>query len=315
MKKLLLSIVFALTLLTPTLATVEAASMDFEDILDDFQEDVANESQDVQDGAEGVTLPTFSDDDEEGADVIVNTVQRFLDFFKLIVTPIAVLVTVVMGARMVSAGQDNEEVAGHAKNYITYALEGLIVIFVADSAVDVLFGAEGEIFRGGEAGAQEFATRSSNLLKGLYTLVETLIASIAVFILVMAGMRYVAGSASDDEIGKAKNQIKWALVGLFVIGVAEFVVKDILFNNQGQKLGIESAKELFVDLTNFISGTLGTLAFVMLLYAGFLYLTASQNEDNTGKAKKIIFAALIGIVIAISAFAITNTFVELDASR
>ncbi|QQR54921.1 hypothetical protein IPG41_07145 [Candidatus Peregrinibacteria bacterium] len=313
MKKILFT--FALAVLASTAPHVAATSIQFQEILDDFQEDVASESQDVQEGAEGITLPNFSEDAEEGADIIVLTIRRFLDFFKLIVAPFAVLFAVIMGVRMVSAGQENEEVAGQAKNFIRYALEGLIIIFMSDSIVNVMFGAEGEVFREGQAGVQEFATRSSNLFKGIYTLVQTVIASIAVFVLVMAGMRYVVGSTSDDQIGKAKNQIKWAFVGLFVIGISEFVVKDILFENYGQTLGIESAKELFVDLTNFVSGTLGTLAFVMLIYAGFLYLTASQNEDNAAKAKKIIFAALIGIVIAISAFAITNTFVELDASR
>lgn len=315
MKKLFFSIGLLSLLFISQVPTAVAAGMTYESMFQDFQEAVANESETVQDGAEGVTLPTFSDGAEEGSDVIINTVQRFLDFFKLIVTPIAVLFTVVMGARMVSAGQENEEVAGQAKNYIRYALEGLIVIFVADSLVNVFFGAEGEVFRGGAAGVQEFATRSSNLFKGIYTFVETIIASIAVFILITAGMRYVVGSTNDDEIGKAKNQIQWAAVGLFVIGIAEFVVKEILFDNYGQKLGVQAAKELFVNLTNFVSGVMGTAAFIMIIYAGYLYITASQNEDNTSKAKKIITSALIGIVIAVSAYAITNTFVELDASR
>ncbi len=318
MKKLFLTFILALSLCLPMAATASAAGTTYEDILNNFQENVADESQNVQDGAEGITLPAFnstSDNTEEGSDVIVAGIRRFLDFFKLMVTPIAVFVTVIMGVRMVAAGQENEEVLSQSKNFIKYAIEGLIVIFVADSVVNVIFGAEGEIFRGGEVGAQEFATRTSNLFKGVYTLGQTVLGSIAVFMLMTAGMRYVIGSTSDDEIGKAKNQIQWALVGLFVVGVSEFVVKDILFKNYGQKLGLDAAKELFVSLTNFVAGTMGTLAFIMMIYAGFLYLTASQNEDNTGKAKKIIFAALIGIVIAVSAFAITNTFVNLDASR
>jgi Type IV secretion system pilin len=68
-------------------------------------------------------------------------------------------------------------------------------------------------------------------------------------------------------------------------------------------------------LTNFVAGTLGTFSFVFLLYAGYLYVTAAQNEENAEKAKKIIASALVGIVIALSAFAITSTFATLDASR
>ena len=315
MKKILFTVLLTLSILISSAPLSLAAGVTFQEMIHGLQENVAEESENVQEGAEGLTLSPFVNDADEGASVIILGIQRFLDFFKLIVTPIAVLFTVIMGLKMVAAGNENEEVAGKAKNYIKYAIEGLIVIFMADSIVNVIFGAEGEIFRGGEVGAQEFATRSSNFFKGIYTLVQTIIGSVAVFILVMAGMRYVAGSTSDDQLGKAKNQIKWSMLGLFIIGISEFVIKDVLFDNQGQNLGMEAAKQLFADLTNFVAGTLGTLSFVMLIYAGFLYLTAAQNEDNVAKAKKVIFGALIGIVIAISAFAITNTFVELDASR
>ena len=315
MKKLLLISALFLQMLLVSPALAATTDMKFQNIFENFQESIEEESQNIEEGAEGITLEDFSDDADEGANVIVLAVQRFLDFFKLIVTPIAVLFSVIMGLRMVAAGNDNEEVQTQSKNFIKYAIEGLVVIFVADSAVNVFFGSEGEIFINGQQGVEEFATRSSNLFKGIYGLVETVIGSIAVFMLIMAGLRYVGGSYSEDQIGKAKKQIQWSLVGLFVIGIAEFVVKDVLFDNQGRTLGIESAKTLLANLTNFVAGTMGTLSFVFLLYAGYLYVTAAQNEDNVEKAKKIIFSALVGIVIAISAYAITSTFVELDASR
>lgn len=315
MKKLLLISALFLQMLLVSPALAATTDLKFQNIFENFQESIEEESQNVEEGAEGITLEDFSDDADEGANVIVLAIQRFLDFFKLIVTPIAVLFSVIMGLRMVAAGNDNEEVQTQSKNFIKYAIEGLVIIFVADSAVNVFFGSEGEIFINGQQGVEEFATRSSNLFKGIYGLVETVIGSIAVFMLIMAGLRYVGGSYSEDQIGKAKKQIQWSLVGLFVIGIAEFVVKDVLFDNQGRTLGIEAAKTLLANLTNFVAGTMGTFSFIFLLYAGYLYVTAAQSEDNVEKAKKIIFSALVGIVIAISAYAITSTFVELDASR
>lgn len=322
MKKflLLLTICSNLFFATPALAV----GFDFHDTLENLNEDISEESTQVEDGEEsddpdaepsgGIDLPTFSDE-EEGADVIVAAIQRFLDFFKLIVTPIAVLFIVIMGVRMVSAGNENEEVLSQSKNFISYALQGLIVIFVSDSLIEVFFGAEGQILRGGESTAQEHARQSAQFFAGIYGLVEVLIGAIAVFMLVMAGMRYVAGSASDDQIAKAKKQITWALVGLFVIGISEFAVKKVLFQDQGTDLGVEEAKQLLVQVTNFIAGTMGTLAFAFLLYAGYLYTLGAQNEDNIAKSKKIIMGAVAGIVLAIAAFAIVNTVVTLDASR
>lgn len=297
---------------------------DYGGILEQFQEDVGDNSTEVEDGvdtgneeddpSQGVDLPIF-EEQGEGADIIVAALQRFLDFFKLVVTPITVLFIVIMGVRMVAAGKENEEVLTQSKNFIAYATQGLIVIFMADSIIEVFFGAEGEILRSGDEGAKEFGRSTATLFQGIYGLVQVIISSIAVFLLITAGMRYVAGSASDDQIAKAKKQITWGLVGLFVVGISEFVVKEVLFQNQGTKLGLDEAKQLFVQITNFIAGTLGTLSFAFLLYAGYLYTLGVQNEDNVAKAKKIIMGAFVGILLALAAFAIVNTVVELDASR
>ncbi|MBI4127399.1 hypothetical protein HY463_01695 [Candidatus Peregrinibacteria bacterium] len=310
---------------------VYAAS--FTDTLKDFGQNINTESKavseeinknksDGESDAQAITLPTYQDSTEAnaygegGLRGITAALFTFLDFFKLIVTPVTILFMVVMGVRMVAAGRDNSEVETASKNYIRYAMEGLIVIFISDAIVrSVAFGIEGDIFRGGEAGAADYGRQASSFLRGIYSLIEVVIGSIAVFELVTAGMRYIAASASDDQITTAKRQIQWSLVGLFIVGIAEFMAKNILFKEQGTSLGISNAKSLIVQITNFVAGTIGTLSFVFLLYAGFLYVTAAGKEDNVSKAKKILMGAAIGVILAISAFAITSTIVPLDSSR
>ena len=292
---------------------------DYRNTFEQFSGGLEEVSQNIEEGAEAIELPTYvadeNSDSNQGETAIVGAIRTFLDFFKLIIAPLAVLFMVVQGVRMVAAGKENEEAISNAKNYISYSIEGLLIIFVSDSIVNVIFGPEGSTFREGDAGVQEAARNTANLLQGMYSLVQVVITSIAVFVLVTAGMRYVGGSYSDDQIATAKKQITWALVGLFVIAISEFVAKDILFQSQGTSLGIDNAQLLFAQVTNFIAGTIGTLSFAFLLYAGYLYVTARENEENVAKAKKIIFGAVLGILLAAAAFAITNTLVELDASR
>jgi len=313
-KKILLSSVLAVFLLIPVGSASNTSDFDYRNLLDDFSEGVMEQSE--TDDSDGIELTTFQDDlDDDGVSGILGAVDTFLSFFKLLVAPVAVLFMIIMGVRMVAAGDENEEVLTKSKTYMTYALMGLIIIFMADTIVSVFFGAEGEVFRGGEEGVIEFGRRSATLFEGIYSLVQVVISSVAVFFLVTAGLRYVAGSFSDDQISKAKSQITWSLVGLFVVGVSEFIAKRILFVDQGTSFGVTSAKELFAQVTNFVAGTLGTLSFAALLYAGMLYISGSQNEDNVAKAKKIIMGAFLGLLLAGAAFAITNTVVELDASR
>lgn len=50
---------------------------------------------------------------------------------------------------------------------------------------------------------------------------------------------------------------------------------------------------------------LGIIFFILILYAGFLWMTAGGNEENIGKAKRILTSAGIGLAIVVLAYAIT----------
>lgn len=60
---------------------------------------------------------------------------------------------------------------------------------------------------------------------------------------------------------------------------------------------------------------LGTVFLVLLLYAGFLWMTSQGDPKKVEKAKNIIRDAIIGIVLTASAFAITSFILGLLASN
>ena len=49
----------------------------------------------------------------------------------------------------------------------------------------------------------------------------------------------------------------------------------------------------------------GTIFLALTIYAGFMWMTASGNEDQVTKAKDIIMRASLGIFITLAAFSIT----------
>lgn len=71
-----------------------------------------------------------------------------------------------------------------------------------------------------------------------------------------------------------------------------------------------SAREFILNVVNFALAFLGLIAVVVIIYAGFLYVTAHGEDGQTGKAKKAIFGALIGIVLILGSFAIVNTIIR-----
>lgn len=84
----------------------------------------------------------------------------------------------------------------------------------------------------------------------------------------------------------------------------------ISIENVGATLGLGSAdlKQAVINIISWILGLLGLIAVVMILYGGFIWMTAAGNEDKVDTAKQIISAAAIGLVIILIAWAIV-TFV------
>ncbi len=81
--------------------------------------------------------------------------------------------------------------------------------------------------------------------------------------------------------------------------------------------GISTGTSLPVLVGNIISAALGLLGVVMvvlIIYAGFLYLTAAGDDKKVDTAKAIIKNAIIGAVLIFTAYAITS-FVVRELTR
>lgn len=61
-------------------------------------------------------------------------------------------------------------------------------------------------------------------------------------------------------------------------------------------------------LLKIILSLLGVLLLVLVIYAGFLWMTAAGNSTQVEKAKDILVNAVVGLIILVSAYAI-STFV------
>ncbi|RJO59371.1 hypothetical protein C4546_02415 [Candidatus Parcubacteria bacterium] len=69
-------------------------------------------------------------------------------------------------------------------------------------------------------------------------------------------------------------------------------------------------KQTVLNVISFVLGLLGLIAVIMILYGGFIWLTAGGNEDKVGSAKKIISAAIVGLIVVLLAWAIVNFVIK-----
>lgn len=66
-----------------------------------------------------------------------------------------------------------------------------------------------------------------------------------------------------------------------------------------------SAESTVIQIINTVLGLLGIITIVLILYAGFKWMTSGGNEEEISSAQKIIKAAILGLIIILSAYSIT----------
>ena len=75
---------------------------------------------------------------------------------------------------------------------------------------------------------------------------------------------------------------------------------------------LESRAEIYIYLGSFIQyvlGTLGIVLIILIIYGGFTWMTANGDSAKIDKAKGILLASIIGLIITLAAYVITFTVV------
>jgi len=70
--------------------------------------------------------------------------------------------------------------------------------------------------------------------------------------------------------------------------------------------------EVYVGvITRAALSLLGIIFLLLMVYGGYLWMTDRGNTDQVEKAKKLISAAIIGLIIVIGAYVISHFVVEM----
>lgn len=105
---------------------------------------------------------------------------------------------------------------------------------------------------------------------------------------------------------------------LFSVNNALAIGEDSLWSGSGGKTGtkiggLEAGKDpvtVIGEVIKLLLGFLGMFAVVLILYAGFKWMTAGGSDDNIKTAKKMLSAGVIGLIIILSAYGIASFVID-----
>lgn len=76
-----------------------------------------------------------------------------------------------------------------------------------------------------------------------------------------------------------------------------------------------SLERIIGNIIYAILTLVGTIFVVFMIYAGYLWMTASGNEQKVDKSKEILRQSLIGLIVVLGAYAIAYFVISIFGSQ
>lgn len=168
------------------------------------------------------------------------------------------------------------------------------------------------------------------VLGSLLSALQGVIVAIAVVFIVVGAILYITSAGDEKRTEMAKKAITASMVGLAIGIAAPSFLKEIYTivspsgTAQADCAGLAgedlthcqevntllsqapTIAHITMDVLSFLLAIVGTLAIIMLVAGGIMYLTAAGEEDKIEKGKKLVKFAIIGIIIALASLVIVR---------
>lgn len=102
-----------------------------------------------------------------------------------------------------------------------------------------------------------------------------------------------------------------AALTLPLVTLAEYTPQAVVFDpnfnvERNTGLGNATPGDVAAGVINWVLGLLVLIAVSLVVYAGFLWMTARGNEETVTKAKGILAGALIGVFLILASYGVTQ---------
>jgi len=267
--------------------------------------------------------PIFSSDDIElikyeilayqfhGERQLRDVVRQVAVAARNLIAGLAIIWIIVSGVRMVMAGGD-ESVITEQKRSIIYAVIGLAAILLVERMIDIIYGPAGS-FRDKLDPAT--TTAFSLEVYGVVNFIKAIIGSIAIFMIVLSGIKTIFAFGQEEQLTKQKKAVLWIVIGLVLLIIDKVIVEQIFVIPTQQQHDQISASNITTVINvagrvlQFVLGFVGLIALGMLVYGAGMMIANYGNDEVVQKAKKVIRNAIIGIIVIISAYTIVATLI------
>jgi len=100
------------------------------------------------------------------------------------------------------------------------------------------------------------------------------------------------------------------VISLALFGGGVFAQVDTGLETTARGAGLDGGEtdlvKIIANIVSLVLGFLGVIFLILVIYGGFMRMTAAGDADKVGKSMKIIINAAIGVAIVLASYAITS---------
>ena len=119
-------------------------------------------------------------------------------------------------------------------------------------------------------------------------------------------------------LNSRKRKIFFLMAAILIVGGFLFANSFVsaqeidlgLSYGQATGLGGQDIRLTIAKVIRIILGFLGIIALSIMVYGGYVYMTAGGNEDKVSEARQMIIQGVIGLVVIFAAWAIASFVVS-----
>lgn len=162
-------------------------------------------------------------------------------------------------------------------------------------------------------------TNVEGFLGGIMTAIQRIIVVLALVFIMIGAVMILASAGNSGMVEKGKSAITMALVGLALGVAAPSLLKELaniigwvpkcdpaLDVNCASVQAALTLSQIAVNVLNFLLGTMGIIALIMLVIGAIMYLTSAGDEDRVKKGKEIFKYSLIGVFLAMASMVLVT---------
>ena len=278
----------------------------------------ANDYEKILDTAD---IPTPGETNDRGG-ILETLVLQGLIYVRYFTVIIGILFLTILGYTLIAEGGSEEQVT-KARKGIVFTLIAFLMISMAEDFSEVFrMGRDNQLLT--KDGVRSKIAIFDFQVELFMTFVKYILGAYASVMLVRSGLKLVTAGGDEEVVTKHKKGLLYSVAGLSLIFVGDIFINQVFYvtDISGYASTGDTTKEITIDteegiaqiagITSFIVQFVGPISILVLVAGGLMYITSGGDEEKMNKAKRLLIATGIGIMIIYGAFALVSTFLAGD---